>query len=192
MSRARESRWIWIAASAAATLALVFQRGARTTDTPQASTRLIAPLLPLAASVQWVRVERAMRAGRPELALARSQTLFELEPRSGDARVFVSMYLAFQVGSPERELDPERRAEWLRAALEVVRGGEARGEDPAELALWQGELLARAAQQDPQLPWPDGVRGLWRDAARNYERAAQMGSGLAVERLAEARQRRDE
>jgi hypothetical protein len=187
----RPARWIWIAATALAALALVLQRRASPAHAPNASTRLIAPLLPLAASVQWVRVERAMHAGRPELALSRAQTLFELEPHSGDARVFVSMYLAFQLGSPERELDPARRAGWLRAALEVVQRGEASAEDPAELALWQGELLARAAQSDPELEWPDGVRGLWRDALGNYERAARMGSELAAERALDARRRVD-
>lgn len=188
MRRTRRSTLAWIAICALAGAAVVLLPRPWTAGAPSASTRLLAPLAGVLANLQWVRVERAMHAGRPELVLARSQRLLELDARSGDAHVFVSMYFAFSVASPERELDPERRARWLRIALELVRSGEESAGAPAELALWQGELLARAAQIDPHIAWPGGLPALWGAAAEHFERAQTLGSSLAPERAAAARE----
>lgn len=191
MNRLQRRRATWLAIVALAAAPLIFAPQAWVASAPRASSRLVGPLLPLVATVQWVRVDAAMQAGRPELALARAQSLFELEPHSGDARVFVSMYLAFRLASPERELDATKRAAWLRAAVDVVERGEPQADAPAELALWAGELLARAADNDPQIAWNGGVRGLWRDAAQRYERAAKLGHRLAAKRLSVALARAD-
>jgi len=188
MNRLQRRRLLWIAALALASAPFAFAPHAWVTPAPRASTRLLGPLLPIVASAQWVRVDAAMRAGRPELALARAQTLFDLEPRSPDARVFVSTYLAFNVASPERELDPSRRAAWLRAAVDLLRAGEATVDAPGELALWAGQLLARAAETDPKAGGAAGARGLWSEAADCYQRAAELGHPRAAERVRNARE----
>lgn len=152
------------------------------------TTRLLAPFTPLLARVQWVRLERAMRGGRTELVLARADALLALEPRSADAHVFVSMYFAFTLASPERELDPALRARWLRVGLEFARRGEATADEGALLAQWQGELLARAAENDPGIAWEGGGRALWREALAHFERAETLGAPRAAERAAMARE----
>ena len=192
MKRLARRRLAWIAIVALAAAPVVATSSRWVTPTSRAQARLLGPLLPLAATVQWVRVEAAMRDGLPQLVIARAETLFELEPDPTDARMFVSSYLAFDVASPERESDPERRARWLRAALDIARRGEVASAAPAELACWQGALLERASDHDPQIAWPDGASGLLRDAASEFERAAGLGRADAGEHARRLRERAGE
>jgi len=150
--------------------------------------RLFGPIASAAASVQWVRVQSAIDAGRPDLALARAETALALDPGSTEGWVYLSRHLAFDRASLERESDPERRARWIRAALSLVERGEALAREPAELAVWRGLILVKVASLDPGLPWDGGVAGMWRDAAAAFERAAELShpEGLA---LAEAARR---
>ncbi len=188
MSSLRSRALIGVALCALAASALVLRGQPGASRGAGASTRLLAPFAPLLARVQWVRLEQAMRSGRTELVLARAESLLETEARSADAHVFVSMYFAFTLASPERELDPQLRARWLRVGLEITRRGEATVDEPALLAQWQGELLARAAQNDPQLVWEGGERALWSAALEHFERAAKLGAPRAAERAELARE----
>lgn len=188
MSRSRDRALLAVALCALAASALLLRAPHGAAGGAGAATRLLAPLAPILARVRWVRLEQAMRAGRTELVLTRAEALLDLEARSADAHVFVSMYFAFTLASPERELDPAQRARWLRVGLEYARRGEATVADPALLVQWQGELLARAAQNDPQLEWEGGERALWSAALAHFERAAALGAPRAAERADEARE----
>jgi len=185
----KSSRAMWIALSALAALPLMLSapRGA-TDDTPSASTalRLAAPFVPLAANVQWVRVDAAMREGRPDKVLARATALLALDARSGEAQSFLSSYFGLQLASPEREPDAALRAQWLRIALDYAAHGERHAQRSWEFALWQGELLARAALVDPETAWSGGVRALWSEAAEHFERGA-AGHPIGHSRAAECR-----
>ena len=142
--------------------------------------RLLGPVASLAASAQWVRVDLAFRAGEIELALARAEQALALDPRSPDLWYDLAWRQAFTLASPERELDPALRKAWLECGLATAAEGEARSRDPAKLALLQGSILVKTAWLDPALPWPGGVRGMWTDAARHFERAAALGHPRAA------------
>jgi hypothetical protein len=175
----RRRRWLWLASAAFAAVAIAVapERRARVPF----ATRLLGPLAPLAAHAQWLRADAAIEDGRIDLALARAELAFALEPADFERRIALSHYLAFELASPERETDPARRLAWLRAALDVVRRGEERARDPGALAIWAGLMLAKAAATDPELAWPGGTEGLWRDAADEFARAARAGSADAPE-----------
>jgi hypothetical protein len=143
--------------------------------------RLLGPIASLAASAQWVRVDLAFRAGRTELALARAEQALALDPRSPELWHDLAWEQAFSLASPEREPDPALRLAWLESGLATAAEGEARSRDPAELALLQGLILLKAALLDPDLPWPGGVRGMWGEAARHFERAEGLGHRAAAE-----------
>lgn len=183
------SRAVFFALSALAALALVLNTPSSSREgAPNASAalRLAAPLVPLAANVQWVRVDAAMREGRPDKVLARADALLALDAHSGDAQSFLSSYFGLQLASPEREPDAARRVAWLRVALDYAAHGEQNAQRPWEFALWQGELLARAALVDPATAWPGGVRALWSEAAEHFERGA-AGHPIGHARAAECR-----
>ena len=80
---------------------------------------------------------------------------------------------------------------WVRAALAVAARGEARAEDPAELAFWQGLLLARTGEVDPQIGWEGGAGALWTEAAKHFERAERLGHPDGAAAAAQARRVRD-
>ena len=150
--------------------------------------RLFGPVASAAASVQWIRVDAAIRAGRPDLALARAETALTLDPGATGGWKLLAGHLAFDRASAERERDPLRRLAWVRAGLELARRGERTARDPAELAWWQGLLLAMHADLD-DLPWPGGAGALWRGAIEDFERAARLGhpEGRALAQSARSR-----
>ncbi|MBM3987903.1 MAG: hypothetical protein FJ294_08100 [Planctomycetes bacterium] len=153
--------------------------------------RLAGPLAGPLAAAQWVRVDLAIRAGRTDLALARAETAFALNPTSTSGWFFLSRHLAFDLASPEREPDAAVRLRWVRAALAIAARGESTADDPAELAFWQGLVLARTAEVDAQLAWTGGVAGMWSEAAEHFERAARRGHPEAAAAAELARRARD-
>jgi len=155
--------------------------------------RLLGPISSAAAGVQWVRVRSAMHDGRTDLALARSRLALELDPGATSGWLLVAGHLAFDRASAEREPNPERRLAWVRAALETAARGERSARDPGRLALWQGLVLGKLAQEEEPVPWPGGVSALWLDAADHFERAALLGSADGETLAVSARRRsRDE
>jgi hypothetical protein len=168
--------------------------------------RLLGPVRGLAATLQQVRAQSAKLAGEHELALARAELAIDLAPESTDGWRMLATHLGLDLASTQREPDPGRRAELLRAALATLRRGERAARDPAHLALWRGVLLythaSRASEPEDgargspaALPWPGGEAGLWRDAAEAFDRAAELGhpdaSALAAACRARATAARD-
>jgi len=174
-SRARALGWALVAALLA--VAVLAGRGvpahARARSLP---LRLLGPLSSAAASVQWVRVRSAMRAGRTDLALARSHVALALDPGATSGWLLIASHLAFDRASAEREPRPERRLAWTRAALQLAELGERSARDPARLALWQGLVLSKLAQEEAPPPWEGGPHALWLEAAGHFERAAALGA----------------
>ena len=138
-------------------------------------SRLLGPFARLAASVQWIRFERARSAGRHELAIARAESAIALDPGDTSGWDLLAWHLAVNLSSVESEPDPRRRLAWVRAGLDVARRGEASARDPGALAYLQGLLLFVKAENDPELPWPGGVKSLWLTAAEHFERAEALG-----------------
>jgi len=145
--------------------------GARPTSP---AARLLGPVAGVAARFQLLRAHHAVRAGRHELALARVEHALELDPTSTDAWKTLAWHLAIYLGSPARERDPERRARWVRAGVEVTERGEEHAARPAELAYQRGVILLTQAQLEDELRWPGGVAALRDGARRAFERAAAL------------------
>ena len=101
----------------------------------------------------------------------------------------LAWHLAMERGSLQREPSAARRADWLRAGLDVTRQGEATAREPAELALERGLMLSQVAEQDDPPPWPGGVEALWNEAGEAFERAGELGhpDGAALAEGARAR-----
>ena len=141
--------------------------------------RLLGPISSLLASAQWVRVDQAFRAGRPELGFARAERALALDPASPAGWGFLAWQQASFLASVEREDDPARRLAWIRASLDTAARGEALSRDPAELALLQGVILVKVATLDPDIGWPGGVRAIWEAAAEHFRRADRLGHPAA-------------
>ena len=177
----RAAGWVAVAVLAGLTVAVRPRRGS---DRPSGTLqRLLGPVASAAASAQWVRVDAAIQAGRPELALARAETALALDPGATGGWKLLASHLAYDRASAERERDPERRLAWVRAGLALAERGERTARDPAELAIWQGLLRSVHAELD-DLPWPGGPATLWAGAIDDFERAARLGhpdGGILVE-----------
>lgn len=184
----RKAPWIAVVGLG---LALAVAGGSGAPPGSSLTMRLAGPLAGPLAAAQWVRVDLAIRAGRTDLALARAETAFALNPTSTSGWFFLSRHLAFDLASPEREPEAAVRLRWVQVALAVAARGEASAEDPAELAFWQGLVLARTAEVDPELGWKDGVAGMWRTAAEHFERAARAGHPEAARAAELARRQLD-
>ena len=143
----------------------------------------------LAAEVQWIRVQSAVRSGRSELALSRAETALALDPSNSEGWRFVAAYLGLDLGSPNTEPEPARRRALIRSALQLLERGERTAESRQLLALWSGLILMTHAEIDPELEWPTGTRGLWTEAADAFYRAVELGSTHA-EALAHAARER--
>jgi len=154
---------------------------------PSLAVRLLGPLARPAAAWQWVRVDAAIRAGRTDIALARAEIAFALDPSETRGWLPLAGHLAFERASPEREPDPARRIAWLLAGLAVARRGEASCAEPLELVEWQIMVLDRTATVDPDLPWPGGLAGLFNEIAALFDRAAGLGAPDAAENARLAR-----
>ena len=152
-------------------------------------TRLLGPFSELAAELQWIRVQSAMRSGRSELALARAETALSLNPSNTEGWRFVATYLALDLGSPNTEPEPARRRALVRSALQLLERGERTTESGQQLALWSGLILMMHAEIDPELEWPTGTRGLWTEAADAFDRAVELGSTEAEALAHTARER---
>ena len=152
-------------------------------------TRLLGPFSELAAQMQWIRVQHAIRSGRSERALARAETALSLDPHNTEGWRFVATYLALDLGSPNTEPNPARRRALIRSGLQLLERGERTAESRQQLALWSGLILITHAEIDPELGWPTGTRGLWSEAADAFDRAVELGSTEAEALAHSARER---
>jgi len=152
--------------------------------------RLLGSFAGLAASVQWVRFDLALRRGDTARAYARAEVALRLDP--GDARgwTFLARHLAYERGSIVREPDRDARARWIEAALETLRRGEPLARDPGSLLFERGVLLAyQASLADEDRAFPRGEAEAWSLAAEAFEAAAAAGAPDAAQAAVLARER---
>ena len=67
--------------------------------------RLLGPITSLAASVQWVRAEHALRSGRSGEGYALAESALELQPTSTEAWSFLAHHFLFERASPASEVN---------------------------------------------------------------------------------------
>jgi len=162
-------------------------------DSPTA--RLLGPIGSLAASVEWVRFDLALRAGRNERAYARAESALRLDPVSPEGWLTLGRHMITLRGSAANEADVGRRMRWWRAGLDLLARGEEQSNAPGELALAQGVYLAFYVDEflaaDDWMPdlWPGGRLAALREALEALERAEAHGHPRAHTTLHEALER---
>lgn len=147
---------------------------------------LLGPFAPLARDVQWIRFQRAHLLGNEEQAIRFAESALALDPATTDGWRLLAAHLALFHGSPERTPDPVQRRAWFRAGLAVAQRGSEQAEEPGELDLWRGLILADRADLDPPVD-PEGARGLLEEAVLAFEAAARRGHPAGEDLAAEAR-----
>lgn len=150
---------------------------------------LLGPVVDLAATLEWVRFDDALRAGRPELAEQRAELALDLAPGDADAWNYYAQHLIYDRASPLREPDAAARERWVRAGLDVLGRGERESRDPGRVAFQRGVVyLALAQLFDANRPLPITRAEAWLEAAAAFDRAASAGEPLAAQMARLARQ----
>lgn len=150
--------------------------------------RALGPFAGLAAAIQWVRADVALRAGREDLFFARAETALALQPSATQGYVMLAHHLVFDRASLEREPLAEVRSHWIRAGLTLLGRGEAEAAEPAELVFDRGLILTYLASlEDRDRAWPSSRREAWERALAAFERAERLGHPLAAEAAEGAR-----
>jgi hypothetical protein len=144
--------------------------------------RLLGPIADLAATIQWVRVDEAENAGRPELADARAATALDISPGEPSGWIYYGQHLIYDRASPLREPDPAGRERWVRAGLALLARGEKESRRPGQVALARGAVfLALASVDDAVRPLPISRVEALIAAADAFDRSAADGEPLAAE-----------
>lgn len=152
-------------------------RDARPRDRRPLAARLLGPVASLAASVQWVRFDSTVREGQFESAYAIAERALELDPRAPQGWMHLASHLAYFRASAENEPDPERRRQWITAALDLLSRGEQQTSEPAELAFMRGLVLYTVSESDTEqgLGWPGGSSAALAAAIQAFHLAGDLG-----------------
>ncbi|MDP6539250.1 MAG: tetratricopeptide repeat protein [Planctomycetota bacterium] len=165
----------WVALGVACALVMApLAPGREVPPTPLG--RLLGPIGSLAATVQWVRVDAELDAGRPQRAYALAERALALAPADEGGWLHLARHLAYQRGSPEVEPLPARRTQWVNKALAVLARGEAGVDQPHLLRFERGLLLLHVGLSDGAVPWPGGTDAALEQAAAAMEEAARLHS----------------
>ena len=142
-----------------------------------------ARLTDLAASVEWIRAETALAAGREDVALLRAERAANLAPTDPSSwqRLVGLCLLGF--ASAEREPSGERRAAWVRLGLAHAERGVLRAREPGSVALVAATALRVQSEVAGPPTWPGGVEALRELAATWYRRALELGDERAADGL---------
>jgi hypothetical protein len=181
--------WIggWIAVLALLASSLAPASRARAGSTFE---RLLGPVASLAASVEWVRVDVALRHGEEARAYAMAETALRIDPSDPEGWIFLAHHLIYERASLLREPDAGRRAAWIRAGLETLARGERESRDPGEILFERGVALAfLGSLADADRAWPASAEEAWTLAADAFDRAAARGEPRAAEAARLARER---
>ncbi len=191
----RRARWIALQVGGWSVVALLaFGVAAPNSGEPRDPSvihRLLGPIAPIAAGIQWVRFDAALRDGEPELAYARAESALSLDPGAYEGWSLLAGHQAIERGARAREPDPARRMAWIRAGIATALEGEEVAREPGRLALLAGLLTVDKLDDDPELVWPAGRKAAWEDAARDFERAQAAGYAPGAELARKARERAD-
>jgi len=136
------------------------------------ASRLLGPVRGVASSVQWIRFDSARRDGDYDLAYSRAETAIRLNPNSTAGWMLLARHLSFDRGAPGDGTDPQERAIWLNAGLEILERGKTVVSQPEELAIAQGTFMAAQASLAPEdCVWPGGAKSCLEEAAKYFSEA---------------------
>jgi hypothetical protein len=188
------NRTLWLGGVVAAAGLLVASLAGTRGDSSGADRpvlrRILGPVASLAAGVQWVRVDVAIRREDYARAYERAETALALEPEDSAGWIYLAHHLIYERASLSREPDREARARWIRAGIETLERGERASRDAGEVYFEHGVALAfLGSLADEDRAWPKSAAEAWELAARAFEDAAARGVASATKAAALARER---
>jgi hypothetical protein len=186
-----ERRIGWTVVSALLAASVYLARSGAQHDRDRAfAERWLGPIATLAASVEWIRADLALRAADFPVAYARAETALEIEPSRTEAWIFLAHHFIFERASLGRELDSAERRAWVEAGLGVLDRGLHVSAEPAEIAFYRGAVFDYlAAIPDADRPWNGDARAALLEAAKSFDEAAALGLERASEYAELARTR---
>ena len=146
------------------------------------ASRLLGPVAPLAAAIEWGRFDAAVRAGDETRAWEHADRALLLDPEDPDGWKYLAHYAVFDRGSPRRTDDRLERQRWVEFGIAVLERGEREAANPGPVAFKLGVVyLALAQQDDADRSLPISSRETWSRAAAAFERAAAADEPVAAE-----------
>ncbi|MEO0651697.1 MAG: hypothetical protein AAFZ65_13555 [Planctomycetota bacterium] len=142
--------------------------------------RLMGPIRPLVVTVAWLRSDAAFADGDTARGFVLAEQALELAPRDPGLWSALVWRQAVELASPDREPDPERRARWLAAGLDLAERAEGVVAEPAAFARLAGDVVMLQLREGIEPPaWPGGRAALVDVARERYARALALGDSLA-------------
>lgn len=179
-------RATWLGGFAAVTLALAAAFGGGSNSASEGAPRpvlrrILGPIASVAAGLQWIRVDVAIRSGEFARAYSRAETALELDPESPSGWIFLAHHLVFERASISREPDREARARWIQAGLATLERGERAALEPGDVYFEHGVALAfLGSLADEDRAWPESGERAWELAAAAFDAAAASGTPRAA------------
>jgi len=186
------NRVLWLGGVAAATglLAMSFAGLRQGDDDRPALRRVLGPVASLAADVQWVRADVAIRRADYARGYERAETALAIDPEDPAGWIFLAHHLLYERASLAREPDRDARARWIRAGIATLERGERASRDPGEVFFEHGVALAfQGSLADGDRAWPESAAEAWELANRAFEAAAAHGTPNASRAASLARER---
>ena len=144
--------------------------------------RLLGAIAPLAAGVEWVRADSAMRAGRWSSAYARAESALALAPSDPQGWIFLAHHYLYERTSLGRETDLAQRRAWTEIGLATLKRGEERSQRPGEVWFDEGVVYAGLSfLEDDIRPWKGSKREALEHSIAAFEAARVLGHPLALE-----------
>lgn len=152
------------------------------------ASRLLGPVAPIVAAIEWGRFDAAARAGDEPRAWRHADRALFLAPEDPDGWILLAHYAVFERGSPRRTESVIERRRWVEYGIAILERGERESANPGPVAFKLGVVyLALAHQPGDERSLPLSLRETWTRAAEAFDRAAAAGEPVAAEAATLAR-----
>ena len=146
------------------------------------AARLLGPLAPVLAAIEWGRFDAAAEAGDEAAAWRHADRALLLAPDAAAGWTTLAHHAVYGLGNPRRTPDAAGRRRAVELGLAILARGESAARDPGRVAFKTGVVyLSLAHQDDGDRALPLGRREAWTRAAEAFERAAAAGEPVAAE-----------
>ncbi len=153
------------------------------------ASRLLGPVAPIAAAIEWGRFDAAATAGDEARAWRHADRALLLDPEDPEGWKLLAHHAVFERGSPRRSASLAERRRWVEYGIAILDRGEHEAANPGPVAFKMGIVyLALAHQEDGERTLPISRREAWTRAAEAFERAAAASEPVAAEAARLARE----
>ena len=142
------------------------------------SRRISGPVSSMWAAGHWIQFDVQVHNSEMERAYLTADRALELDPWPAAGWIRLAEHLWFIRASAEREADPDGRAHWIAAGLQVMDEGMERCGSPGEVALVKARmtgLYLLPLVQDGAINWPGGVSAVEELSRAAFQVAVEYG-----------------